>query len=76
MLDFFLLVNPFSLIASGHLCLIVRNISYFQSPLSLCAHEHPIHSLATVGTAEGHNIVSIASDGTTCVWNMVSDYVV
>jgi len=32
-------------------------------------HKHPIYSLAVVGSANAHNIVSVSNDGKLCFWS-------
>eukprot|EP00899_Mesostigma_viride_P012090 jgi/Mesvir1/20882/Mv07960-RA.1 len=32
-------------------------------------HQHPVYSLAVVGSAHAHNVVSASTDGRVCVWS-------
>ncbi|VEL27841.1 unnamed protein product [Protopolystoma xenopodis] len=41
-----------------------------RSPLSSGAHTYPVYSVNLVGTQNAHNIVSLASDGSLCSWNL------
>ena len=41
-----------------------------RSLLSHNGHTYPIFSLAIVGSANAHNIVSVSNDGRLCMWTL------
>jgi dynein intermediate chain len=40
-----------------------------KSCLAKNGHNHPVYSLAIVGSANAHNIVSVSNDGKLCLWS-------
>ena len=41
-----------------------------RTSIATAGHSQPIYSLAVVGTAASHNIVSLSNDGHLCTWAM------
>lgn len=46
-----------------------KTIPIQKSSMAKNGHEHPIYSLAVVGSANAHNIVSISNEGKVCFWS-------
>jgi dynein intermediate chain len=46
-----------------------KNIPIQKSCLAKNGHNHPVYSLAIVGSQNAHNIVSVSNDGKCCFWS-------
>lgn len=46
-----------------------KTVPVQKSCMAKNGHKHPIYSLAVVGSANAHNIVSVSNDGKLCFWS-------
>ncbi|KXS13615.1 WD40 repeat-like protein [Gonapodya prolifera JEL478] len=47
-----------------------KSLPVLKTPLSGAGHTHPVYSLAMVGTANAHALVSASTDGSVCGWQL------